>query len=76
MYPRHPAALAQQAITTSVACDGRFALGVGLSHQLVIDDMLGMSYDKPAAHMKEYLQVIGPLLKGPAGKACSRRRSH
>jgi len=65
-YPRHPTALAQQAVTTSVACGGRFTLGIGLSHKLVIEDMLGMSYDKPAAHMKEYLQVITPLLKGEA----------
>lgn len=65
-YPRHPAALAQQAVTTSVACKGRFALGIGLSHQLMIEGMFGMSYDKPAAHMKEYLQIIAPLLRGEA----------
>ncbi len=65
-YPRHPAALAQQALTTSVACGGRFTLGIGLSHQMVIEGMYGMSYDKPAAHMKEYLQIIAPLLKGEA----------
>jgi len=65
-YPRHPAALAQQALTTSVACNGRFALGIGLSHQLVIEGMYGLSYDKPAAHMKEYLEIIAPLLRGAA----------
>jgi len=65
-FPRHPSALAQQAVTTSVACGGRFTLGIGLSHKLVIEDMLGLSYDKPAAHMKEYLEVIAPLLKGEA----------
>jgi len=65
-FPRHPTAMAQQAVTTSVACEGRFTLGIGLSHKLVIEDMLGLSYDKPAAHMKEYLQVITPLLKGEA----------
>ena len=63
-YPRHPTALAQQAVTTSVACDGRFTLGIGLSHKLVIEDMLGMSYAKPASHMREYLEIIAPLLKG------------
>ena len=62
-YPRHPAALAQQAMTTQLACDGRFALGIGLSHQLVIEGMYGMSYDKPARHMAEYLQIIAPLLQ-------------
>jgi 5,10-methylenetetrahydromethanopterin reductase len=65
-YPRHPTALAQQAVTTSIACEGRFTLGIGLSHKLVIEDMLGMSYAKPAAHMQEYLNVIGPLLRGEA----------
>jgi 5,10-methylenetetrahydromethanopterin reductase len=63
-YPRHPAAIAQQAITTSVAAGGRFSLGIGLSHQIVIEGMFGMSYDKPAAHMKEYLQILAPLLAG------------
>lgn len=65
-YPRHPGALAQQAATTNVACGGRFVLGIGLSHQAVIEGMFGLSYDKPAVHMKEYLQILGPLLKGEA----------
>ena len=65
-YPRHPTALAQQAVTTNVASNGRFTLGIGLSHKMVIEDMLGMSYAKPASHMRDYLQVINPLLKGEA----------
>jgi len=65
-YPRHPSAMAQQALTASVACNGRFSLGVGLSHKLVIEDFLGMSYEKPARHMREYLEVLSPLLKGEA----------
>lgn len=65
-YPRHPAALAQQALTTQQACCDRFTLGIGLSHQLVIEGMYGMSYDKPARHMAEYLQIIAPLLQGKA----------
>lgn len=62
-YPRHPAALAQQAMTTQLACGDRFALGIGLSHQLVIEGMYGLSYDKPARHMSEYLQILTPLLQ-------------
>ena len=30
--PRHPAALAQQAVTAQAACRGRFTSGAGLSH--------------------------------------------
>lgn len=63
-YPRHPTALAQQAMTTAAATGGRFSLGIGLSHKIVIEDMLGMSYDKPAKHMREYLNVLMPLVRG------------
>ncbi|MFV8817646.1 TIGR03564 family F420-dependent LLM class oxidoreductase [Haliea sp. E17] len=63
-YPRHPAALAQQALTAQAACAGRFTLGVGLSHRLVIEDMYGYSYERPARHMREYLEVLAPLLRG------------
>ncbi len=65
-YPRHPTAIAQQALTTAAATDNRFTLGIGLSHKLVIEDMLGMSYDKPAKHMREYLSVLMPLARGEA----------
>ncbi|MCB1646142.1 MAG: LLM class F420-dependent oxidoreductase [Pseudomonadales bacterium] len=63
-YPRHPVAIAQQALTTGAASGGRFTLGIGLSHKIVIEDMFGFSYDKPARHMKEYLSVLTPLLRG------------
>ena len=63
-YPRHPGALAQQAMTTAAATDNRFTLGIGLSHQVVIENMFGLSYDKPAKHMREYLHVLMPLLRG------------
>ncbi|MCU1486005.1 MAG: Coenzyme F420-dependent N10-methylene tetrahydromethanopterin reductase-like protein [Actinomycetia bacterium] len=62
-FPRHPVALAMQAVTASLASGGRFALGIGLSHQMVIEGMLGMSYEKPARHMREYLEVLVPLLR-------------
>lgn len=64
IHPRHPVALAQQAMTAATASGGRFTLGIGLSHKAMIEDNLGLSYDKPARHMREYLAVLGPLLKG------------
>ena len=62
VQPRHPHAMAQQAVTAYDACDGRFTLGIGLSHQIVVEDMFGMSYSKPARYMREYLSVLMPLL--------------
>lgn len=64
IYPRHPATIAQQALTASVASDGRFTLGIGLSHQVVIEGMYGLSYDRPARPMREYLSILLPLLRG------------
>jgi F420-dependent oxidoreductase-like protein len=61
-YPRHPMALAAQALTTSAATGGRLVLGIGLSHQIVIEGVLGYSFEKPARHMREYLSVLIPLL--------------
>ena len=61
-YSRHPYYMAQQAMTTQAAAKGRFALGIGLSHQIVIEGILGLSFDKPAKHMREYLNVLMPVL--------------
>jgi 5,10-methylenetetrahydromethanopterin reductase len=63
-YPRHPLALAQQAATTQVFCDGRLTLGVGVSHRPVIEGLHGLPYASPAAHMREYLGILVPLLHG------------
>lgn len=63
-YPRHPTALAQQALTTAAATGDRFTLGIGVSHKVMVEDMLGFSYDKPARHMREYLNVLMPLVRG------------
>ena len=62
--PRHPAVLAQQALTTATAVGGRLLLGIGLSHKIVIEDMYGYSFDRPARHMREYLSILLPLLDG------------
>ena len=60
-FPRHPHAIAQQAHTAAAASGGRFTLGIGLSHKIVIENMLGLSYDKPVRHLREYLSVLMPL---------------
>jgi len=63
-YPRHPMMLAQQALSVQAASGGRLALGIGLSHQIVVESMWGLSFDKPVRHLREYLEVLVPLLEG------------
>jgi F420-dependent oxidoreductase-like protein len=63
-YPRHPVMLAGQALTAQAAIGGRLTLGIGLSHQMVIEHVFGQSFEKPARHMREYLSILVPLLEG------------
>ena len=62
---RHPVATAQQALSTQAVCEGRFSLGLGVSHHWIVEDMLGLSYDKPAKAMAAYLDVMDRALAGP-----------
>ncbi|MGV9673775.1 TIGR03564 family F420-dependent LLM class oxidoreductase [Nocardia sp. NPDC003482] len=65
-YPRHPVVLAAQARTIAALAPGRFTLGVGPSHPPIIEGTFGLSYDRPAQHLREYLSVLMPLLRGEA----------
>ncbi|MFI6170784.1 TIGR03564 family F420-dependent LLM class oxidoreductase [Nocardia sp. NPDC051052] len=66
-FPRHPIALASQALTVAAAAgSNRFTLGVGPSHPQIIESNFGMSYERPAHHVREYLSVLMPLLRGEA----------
>ena len=61
-YPRHPMMLAQQALTANVLAGGRFTLGIGLSHQIVIEQIMKLSFEKPVRHMREHLSILRPLI--------------
>ena len=61
---RHPAALAQQALTVQAASGGRLLLGVGVSHEEVVARRFGERFEHPARHMREYLELLLPLLAG------------
>jgi 5,10-methylenetetrahydromethanopterin reductase len=61
-YPRHPMMLAQQALTVNQVAEGRLDLGIGLSHQPVVEGMWGISFDKPIGHMRDYLTILDGLL--------------
>ncbi|WP_216916610.1 TIGR03564 family F420-dependent LLM class oxidoreductase [Nocardia noduli] len=63
-FPRHPLALASQALTVTALGPGRFTLGIGPSHPHVVENMFGLSYERPARHIREYLSALVPLLRG------------
>src|ERR1700743_3522164 len=65
---RHPLIMAQQALTTQVACAGRFTLGIGPSHHWIISDQLGLPYDRPAPLVRDYIEVLEAAFAGPGRK--------
>ncbi len=65
VQPRHPIALAQQALSTQAVCGGRLTLGLGVSHHWVIDEMLGLPYERPVPTMRSHLDVLDAAFRGP-----------
>jgi F420-dependent oxidoreductase-like protein len=63
-YPRHPLAMAQQAMSTQAATNGRLVLGIGPSHPVVIERMHGLEYRRPAHHTREYVEVLRAAFAG------------
>jgi F420-dependent oxidoreductase-like protein len=62
---RHPIALAQQVLSVQAVCGGRLALGLGVSHHWIIDEMLGLPHDKPVGFLRDQLDVLDQALAGP-----------
>ena len=62
---RHPIAMAQQALSNQAICEGRFTLGLGPSHHWIVSDMLGLPYERPAHHVRNYVEVLNAAFAGP-----------
>jgi alkanesulfonate monooxygenase SsuD/methylene tetrahydromethanopterin reductase-like flavin-dependent oxidoreductase (luciferase family) len=58
IYPRHPVATAQAALTLSEQTAGRYVLGLGVSHRASMEQQLGLKLDDPLGVMREYVAVL------------------
>ena len=65
LQSRHPVALLQQSLSTQLVAEGRFTLGLGPSHHWIIEDMMGLAYEKPAAVTADYLDALDAAMAGP-----------
>jgi F420-dependent oxidoreductase-like protein len=63
VHGRHPIHVAQLALTAQMAATGRFVLGLGLSHRPVVEDMWGLSFADPVSYMREFVEVLVPLMR-------------
>ena len=71
IYTRTPATMAQTAATIDEASGGRFTLGLGVSHQAVVENWHGQTIEDPVAEMREYVRIVRAILRGedpPAGE--------
>ena len=61
-YPRHPLVMAQQALSLYDIAPGRLRLGIGPSHQTIIEGIYGLPQTTPLAHLREYVNVLRTAL--------------
>jgi alkanesulfonate monooxygenase SsuD/methylene tetrahydromethanopterin reductase-like flavin-dependent oxidoreductase (luciferase family) len=64
IYTATPAAMAQTVRTLWELSHGRTMVGVGLSHKIVVEGWHGQSIDRPAAEMREYLEIVRAIVDG------------
>jgi F420-dependent oxidoreductase-like protein len=61
-YPRHPLALAMQALALNDLAPGRLRLGIGPSHRPSIEGVYGIKMEAPLEHLREYVQILHAAL--------------
>jgi alkanesulfonate monooxygenase SsuD/methylene tetrahydromethanopterin reductase-like flavin-dependent oxidoreductase (luciferase family) len=74
IYPRHPALLAQEALTLSDISGGRLRLGIGVSHRPSMEGALGLEMGRPLEAMREYVTVLRAALTGKVEHEGARYR--
>jgi F420-dependent oxidoreductase-like protein len=61
-YPRHPLAMAQQALALGDLAPARLRLGIGPSHRPTIEGVYGIPMTAPLEHLREYVAVLRAAL--------------
>jgi len=61
-WGRHPHVLAGQALTVQAATGNRLALGIGVAHKPSVEERYHIPFERPVRHLREYLDVLPPLL--------------
>jgi probable F420-dependent oxidoreductase len=58
IFHRHPGPMRQAAYTLAEQTDGRFILGLGVSHGPLVEGLRGLDYSKPLTQMRAYLAAM------------------
>jgi F420-dependent oxidoreductase-like protein len=71
IYSRTPVATAQAAATIDELSDGRMVLGLGVAHQVTVENWFGSTIGKPVREMREYANAVRAMFRAedpPAGE--------
>lgn len=63
-FTRHPVQIARAVATADRFLEGRVTLGLGAGNRPLTLNKLGLSGNAPAAHLREAVEIIRPLLAG------------
>jgi alkanesulfonate monooxygenase SsuD/methylene tetrahydromethanopterin reductase-like flavin-dependent oxidoreductase (luciferase family) len=55
---RNPVVLAKMLATLDQLARGRLRLGIGVSHKVVVEQMWGLSLERPVEAMREYFSIV------------------
>jgi probable F420-dependent oxidoreductase len=66
IFSRTPASMAQTAATIDEFSGGRMVLGIGVSHQVTVENWFDAKIEKPVTQMREYAGILRAIFKGEA----------
>ena len=66
IFSRTPVAMAQTAATIDEFSGGRMVLGLGVSHQVTVENWYDAKIYKPVSQMREYAGIVRAILRGEA----------
>jgi alkanesulfonate monooxygenase SsuD/methylene tetrahydromethanopterin reductase-like flavin-dependent oxidoreductase (luciferase family) len=64
IYSRTPVATAQAAATIDELSGGRMVLGLGVAHQVTVENWFGSTIGKPVREMREYAGAVRAMFRG------------
>jgi F420-dependent oxidoreductase-like protein len=64
IYSRTPVATAQTAATIDEYSGGRIVLGLGVSHQVTVENWYGARIERPLRAMREYVEIVRACFRG------------
>src|SRR4051812_19541790 len=73
IFSRTPVAMAQAAATIDELSGGRMVLGLGVAHQVTVENWFGSTIGKPVAEMREYVGAVRAMFRGEDPNADAER---